>query len=591
MACFTRAFVALLALLALLGALGCGAPAAPPAAGGKPGVTGATALRVLADTMEGRALLDNDSRLAGSAGAGPLQLLGVDVAVEGDRVGGFIEVPQAECVLVIARASPTVGDLDLAAYDDDGSTFSTDEAPDPKATILVCPPHPRRLYVVARVTAGSGVVAVGVQSVEARAAEAVAQAVGARGRPGEGSGIASSWPGLEGKLRAHRAGIGGRWDDVRWLALPVGSIAPARVSFVVDAGRCLDVLVVPSDEVGTLEVVAEDAGGRIVARARELGQDRGFVLCAGERAEVSLALRARGAGGLCAVMAGRSEVGTEGEIEGTFPIARVTETRALTVVRGVHDRAMEGRGFGAPRASTGTAKLGSRSSVAVELPAGCARIDVLAGKPLGEFLAELWNEQGELLVAERAGAAATLYGCGAGGQGRIDVESLARPGPFGVVVRKDPAAPQVLVKHPTAAARLMSRLIAGEGGSAGGGAGEGVRGAAGSAAGAQVVTLEEARLATVPLTVPVRSCSEVIVALDRQGAGLDLRLVEGGGTGDAKGGTGEGREAREARVARGRYVVSDRRCAGNAPMQGAVELRLGAGKGEALVLVRKVEGP
>lgn len=562
---------ALLGLLAALAAPACGAPAAPQHGGPHAGApAGPSTLRVLPDRVDGRALLANDGNLAAAAGAGQLQIVGADMIAEGERVGGFIEIPQAECALAMARATPTIGDIDLFAYDDEGSIFSADDAADAKATLLVCPPHPRRLYLVARVVSGAGAVSVGVQSVPAAAADPVAKAVGARGRPGEEAGALEAWPGLDAKIQAHRAAIGGRWDNVRRLALPVGARAATRFSLSVEEDRCTDVLVVPSDEVGSLEVVAEDAAGRIVARSRERGDERSLVLCAAAAAELSVALRARASQGLVAVVVGRSPAFAAPEISGAVPVAHVTETRELTEVRAAHDRSMEGRGFGAPKSSTGTAKAGSRTTLPLDLPAGCARVDVLAGRPLGEFLAELWTDRGELLLTERAGPAATLYSCGAGGQGRLDVEALARPGPFAVVVRKDPAAPPALVAHPLAASRLLGRLLRG-------GVTAGSSGSAGSAAGAQAVALEDTRLTSLPLPIPAGGCVEVIAALDRGGSGLDLRLLD----------TSSG----ESSVVRARHVVSDRRCAGASAVPGSAELRLGSGKGEALVLIRPVSGP
>jgi hypothetical protein len=98
--------------------------------------------------------------------------------------------------------------------------------------------------------------------------------------------------------------------------------------------------------------------------------------------------------------------------------------------------------------------------------------------------------------------------------------------------------------------------------------------AAGAAAGAaaQVVALDAASLRTLPLTVPATTCVEVIAALGQGGTGVDLRLVDAS--------TGEGT------VTRARHVVSDRRCAGKTVMTGSIELRLAAGKGDALVLTR-----
>ncbi|WP_437293651.1 hypothetical protein [Sorangium sp. So ce426] len=544
---------ALAASLAVLPACGAGAIASP---GAPPPET----LRALPDRIDGSTLLGGDAQRAAQAGASALRVIGADMASDGDRLGAFVEVPAGECMLAMARVSPTISDVDLFAFEDDGSAFSTDEAADARASILVCPPHPRRLYVMARVMSGAGAVSVGVQSVPVKAADAVARAVGARGRSGDESGRLESWPGLEAKIRARRAAVGARWDDVRRVALPVGSRTASRIGATLDGGRCLDVLVSPSDEVASLEVVAEDETGRVVARARERGQDRSLLLCSAVSVDLSIAIRSRGTQGLVAVVVGRSQPGAEAEISGATPIERVTEGRDLAEARADHARALAGRGHGAPRVSTGAARLGSRTTLPIELPAGCARIDVLAGKPLADVLAELWSEGHALLGRARGGARATLFTCGRGGPARVDVESMAQPGPFAVEVRKEPEAPPALVAHPLAAARLLGRLSA-----------AGPADAAG-AAGAQAVGLDAARLKILPLPIPANTCAEVIVALDADGAGVDLRLVD----------TSTG----ESSLARARHVVSDSRCAGPAAVPASIELRLADGKGDALVLIR-----
>jgi hypothetical protein len=416
-----------------------------------------------------------------------------------------------------------------------------------------------------RIMSGAGAVSVGVQSVPAQAADAVAHAAGARGRAGEESGRLDSWPGLEAKIKAHRDALGARWDDIRRIALPVSTRAASRVGVAVDGERCVDVIVSPSDEVASLEVVAEDETGTIIARAREKGQDRSLVLCSAIAMELSIAIRARGSQGLVAVVVGRSQPGAEPEIAGATSIERVTESRDLPEVRFAHGRALTARGYGAPRVSTGVARLGSRTTLPLELPAGCARVDVLAGRPLAEVLAELWSDTNALLGRARGGAVATLFACGPGGPARLDVEALARPGPFAVEVRKDLAAPPVLVAHSIAAGRLLARMLAaGPADSA-------------AAASAQAVSLDAARLKILPLQIPASTCTEVIVALDAEGAGLDLRLVD----------TSTG----ESSLARARYVVSDRHCAGAAAVPAAIELRIATGKGDALVLVRSGAGP
>ncbi len=520
-------------------------------------------VRVVPGAVDGHPWLDAGAARATAAGAGALRVLGADVVAEGERISAFVEIPEDECLLVFTRPSSTLADVDLFAYDDDGSVFAADESPEPQAAILACPPHPRRLYVVARAMTGSGVLAVGVQPVPRAAADAVARAMGTRGRAGEDSGRLDAWPGLEAKVRVHRDALGGRWEDVRRVVLPASTRAPSRLSATVDAGRCLDVLVTPSDEVASLELVAEDASARIVARAREQGRDRALVLCAAVTTTVTVALRPRATQGVAAVILGRGAVGGEAEIDGRVRVVHLSQSLDLDAARRALAADLSAAGYAAPTAAgAGVAKVGSRRSLPVSLPAGCARLDVIAGQPLVEVAASLWDDKGSRLAEGRAGAGLPLFACGPGGPARLDLEAMESPGPFAVELRRDRAAPPLLVAHPVAAGRLLARLDAG-GGTAG----------ASAAAGAALVALDEAQLRTLPL--PAGPCTEVIAALDAGASGLDLRLVDAAG---------------EGIVTRGRHVVSDRICPSPGGAPPAAELRLLAGKGEALVLTRPV-GP
>jgi hypothetical protein len=98
-----------------------------------------------------------------------------------------------------------------------------------------------------------------------------------------------------------------------------------------------------------------------------------------------------------------------------------------------------------------------------------------------------------------------------------------------------------------------------------------------AAAAAQSVPLDAAHLKVLPLQIPANTCAEVIAALDTEGAGVDLRLVD----------TSTG----ESSLARARHVVSDRRCAGASAAPASIELRLATGKGDALVLIRPGVSP
>ena len=553
-----------IAIGAVLALAACGSPPAPPPAHPVPAAPPrVTEVRVLPGAIDGRSRLAADAARASAAGAGPLRVLGAEVVAEGDRVGAFVEIPEDECLLAFARPSATLADVDLFAYDDDGSIFAADESPDPQAALLACPPHPRRLFVTARAMAGTGILAVGVQSVPRAAADAVAGVMSARGRPGEDSGRLDAWPGLETRLREHRASLGGRWEDVRRSALSVDPRAASRVTATIEPGRCLDVLVIPRDEVAAVEVVVEDSAARIVARAREQGRDRALVFCAAAPATLSIAVRPRGTPGLAAVILGRSALGGEAEIADRARVVHLSQTRDLEAARAALATELAPLGYGAPRAlAAGTARVGSRTAVALDLPAGCSRLDVIAGKPLVELAATLWDDRGTRIADGRAGASLPLFACGLGGAMRLDLEAVESPGPFAVELRADRAAPAVLLAHPVAAGRLLARM------NAGGGAAD-----AAGAATAVVVGVEEGKLRSVPVPVALGQCVEVIAALDAGAAGLDLRLADGAG---------------EGALTQARYVVADRLCAGPGGRAGAAELRLLAGKGEALVLLRTV---
>jgi len=202
----------------------------------------------------------------------------------------------------------------------------------------------------------------------------------------------------------------------------------------------------------------------------------------------------------------------------------------------------------------------------LDIPAGCARIDVLAGKPMADVAASLWDDKGTLLAEARGGTAAKLFPCGAGGAAKLDLEAMESPGPFAVELRKDAAAPPLLVSHPIAAARLLSRLEA---------SGD-LSGAAG-AANAALVTLESGSRKGGSLPAGGSGCVEVIAALDAGGSGIDLVLSDSA--------TGEGV------VTRSRYVASDRICSRALGKPASYQLRLAAGKTDALVLLRMVSAP
>lgn len=506
----------------------------------------------------GAALLEGLAASAAREGAAPLVMIAEGIASEGDKVGAFASLPKDKCVVVYARGSRGVGDLDLFGYADDGSPLATDESPSAEAGFLLCPPHPTRVYVAARVASGGGVVAIGAQEVGVDAAPKVAAAVGARGR-GEDSGRLESWPGLDKRIVAHRRAIGSSWEDVRRFSAILDARAATRTSIAVEAGRCLDVLVVPNDEVSTLDVVAEAEDGRVMARAWADGKDRAMVLCSEHGDTVTIAARPRGGSGVAAFVLGRSPKGALSEINEPTRIERTSAAVGAEEARAAFDKIMEPGWGRSTKASTAEARVGSRTTVALKLAPGCSRIDVHAGKPLGPVAASLFSASGALLTEGEGSARATLYACGAGGELRVDVESRGRPGPFVIESRSWKDVPSELGKRPLAAARLLDRVIGME-----------PRSPA-VVEDARAIELEPGKLVSSSFVVAQGTCTEAIVALEA-GSGIDLRLVD-----DATG---------EDVLGRGRNVASQRLCAGKTSRKAKMEVRVDQGPAPALVLLR-----
>jgi len=205
--------------------------------------------------------------------------------------------------------------------------------------------------------------------------------------------------------------------------------------------------------------------------------------------------------------------------------------------------------------------VGSRASLPIKLPKGCARVDVIAGAPLGPVSAAIWDADGKLIAESGGALRATLYACGPAREARLDVESRGRVGPFGVDLRHWAEPSEAFMKHPVAASRLLERVI---------GAAEDSPDAARRANG---IELTPQRLHTSSFVVPANGCTEVLAALDEGGSGLEARLVD-----EASG---------EDVLGRGRFVASQRICAGNTPRKARLELRLDSGPSKALVLVRE----
>lgn len=495
-----------LATLPLVVTLGCGV------IGGRGSQSGDERFGAADGRLDGERFLAKDAEKAKRAGASPTTILAVDAGAPGDRISGLLEVPLDSCALVIARGSEEIDDIDLFAYGDDGKSFGSDERPDKTPTLLVCPPHPKRMYIVARVAAGHGLVAVGAQRVSEDDAPKVGEVLAARGFRGRGTPRLDSWPGLDAAVASHRKAIGDTWQEVRRVAAPLDSSLPTRLSAVVSQDRCLDVLVLPSEDVSHLDVAALDVDGRILGRATAHGRERFLVVCSNEKAPLTIEVRPQAGRGLAAIVMSESRAAS---LEGRVSVLDLGPVGDLAETREKNSTVLESRGYqNAKSAGAGTLSIGRRESVALDLSEGCTRIDVLVGKPARGLEAWLWNAAQELVAHKRGNAQATLFACGKKGKTRLDLEALARGGPFAVETRKENEAPATLIEHPLAASRLLARMLS-----------RGVIQRASQVTAAKVSQLSPSKQETLKVIVPFGRCMDVAVGLGPGATGAEVRLV------------------------------------------------------------------
>jgi hypothetical protein len=483
----------------------------------------------------------------GPKSRGSAEVLVVEGGVAGDRVTSLLEIPEAECAIAIARATASVDDLDLFAYGEDGAVLGSDEGSDKSPSLLICPPHPRRVMLLARIAAGHGVVAVGAERVAVRDAERAAAAYGVRYRPGEVARRLTVWPGLEERIDAHRRQLGGEWIDVRRVAVPLDARTPTRLSAPIEGERCLHVLASPSDEVNGLDMTLLDPDGRILGRADAVGRDRSVVVCSPTPVAVTLELRPHGGVGLAVVMMSRSREGTETEIDRDVLRLSVFATRGVTEERASLATALSRAGYGGGRVVTsGTLPLGRRTSTELTLSPGCSRLDWVSGAPLRGVRTWVYAPDGALLASDD-GAHPALFVCGKGGKVRLDAESLARPGPFAVELRPERNTPKVLEDQPLAAGRLLRRMLE-----------RGVIDAGRRVGAVYAHALSPTTLARQKLTLPIGRCLDATLAIGPGAEGAELRFL--------------GADGAELALTRGHTVTSTRLCASDAETNDSPEV-------------------
>jgi hypothetical protein len=517
--------------------------------------------RVIAGPLEARPLLGDLPQRASQFGAGPLAIVASGPVSEGERVGAFVEVPKNACLLTYARSSASLEDIDLAAFADEGNPVAVDETRDSKPTLLICPPHPDRVYVAVHAAAGEGLCVIAAQLVPRERAEAVGRAVGAHGASPKSP---ETWPGLDDHVRSHRSAIGGTWEEQRRVAVAVDSRAPSVVAFTIEEGGCADALVVPDEDVAVVDVDVFDGEGRVVARAKDTATVRSVTVCSQGALNGSLQVRPHVGRGLVAVVLAKTKGSNTNTSEMlTRPeIAWVASGQPLEAMRAGREKVLARAGYGPPASThTGQLQLGRRVTVPVDLGAapGCARIDVVAGAPLALVEAAVWDDGGSLLATGDGADGAALFACGKG-KVRVDLGTRGRPGPFAVLTRPEKWKDGSFIGHPLAASRMLARSSA-----VTSGASEGKPG------GVRHTTLDSAKRFTHDANIGAGQCLRVAIGVEGEGTGLELRMF------DAVSGD-------ELDRSHGQFSASVRSCAASGSARSVrIEARATAGKLDAVI--------
>lgn len=545
-----------------LGALlvaACGSHPPPPPA--PPPAAPLGAPHVIAGALQAGPLLGDLPARATRLGAGPLAIVASGPMSEGERLGAFVEIPPDACLLAYGRASGSLEDIDLAAFAEEGNPVAVDEGPDPKPTLLLCPPHPSRVYVAAHAASGEGLCVVAAQLVPKDRAPEVGRMVGARGSASGPPRSPEAWPGLDDLVRQHRVVVGGAWDELRRVAIAVDARAVSAAAFTVEEGGCTDALVVPDDDVAVVDVDVLDGDGRLVARAKDGGPARSVTVCSPVAMSGSVQVRPHVGRGLVAVVVAKTKSGGARDLLAKPEVAWVAPAQPLEATRAARNAQLAKVGYAPPSSSlSGQLQLGRRATLPVDLAGapGCTRIDVVAGAPLALVEVAIWDDAGALLASNDGAGDATLFACGKG-KARVDLGTRGRPGPFAVLSRAERWKDPQFSAHPLAASRMLGRAATGPQSI--------LEGAAGAV---RHASLDASHQYVYTTSIAAGQCLRIAIGVEGEGTGLETRLF------DAV--TGE-----ELDRAHGQTSAALRACAAGATRSVRLEARATAGKLDAVI--------
>lgn len=442
--------------LLVLGLMACG--------GAAPATAPPPAVRVTPGALDVTALLAPTATRAARAGAGSLALVTSGLLREGDRTGAFVEPTAAtkpqSCLFVFARGAPSLSDVDLSVFSDEGEPLAQDEEPDATPALLLCPPYPPRMYVSARAASGEGLIAVGAQAVPLAAAESVRRGASARGSMGVANRRLDQWPELEHAAAAELKRLGPGARETRRVGLPGDRALTTSLTEEVAANTCASLLLLPDASLFALDVELQDEDGALLLRSAKPGAAlQNLHFCTDSPRKLTVSFRPHVGRGLVGAVWFRAP---REPAEG----ARVLAARSSAPTW----LGSEVKRLGAQRETLGAKKLREDSFVVkpsavfaeslLELDKdACHVVTAVVGAPNARVGISLLTEDGRALGARRGGASASSVVCGfASVRAVVSVREAQGAGRLTVHRLGSGRAPGVVERAPVAASRVASVL-------------------------------------------------------------------------------------------------------------------------------------
>lgn len=510
----------------------------------------------LAQEPQPGAWFQRDAARARAAGAGDTVVLAVEAATEGDAVSAMLSVPADSCALVLARAGAEVTDLDLMVVGEDGRLLGLDLAPDATPSVMVCPPHPERLFVSARVADGLGLVALGAQRVPPSAANALMARLGLAPH---GSRLDDEAGRLE-PLERRRQALGPEWSTVYLTKLPLSARRSSHFDVDVTGSRCVEIAGYVEPLAQPTELLLRDEAGRIITSQTWTESITTSTLCAATTTRISAELRSLRGQGWAVVNVNRSIEGAASRLAAHRDVVFVGPGPAFDATLQQLEGRLSQAGLEQRQRLPLSVEAGSRTSSAqLQLRAGCARLDVVARSTALGVETKLWRLPEEQLIARARGLGhTTLYSCGAARTEQLELRAVSPLERALLVISQERQAPPALVAAPLAASRALDALL-----------GVVALGSLDELSGARALTLSDATRTSLPeLELEPQCCATFSVGAEPGVQGLELRLLHGS-------------SGVELAYAMGDQEVALRYCAAQerVRVQPRVEVGVGAGAG------------